>query len=139
MPICLYLHIEKNLIMAGSKGSKYFNVFLNYKFWLNTKTGDEILDKSMLQIFKDIEKEGSIQAAADKNNVSYRKVWGDIKKAEEILNFSIVEKKRGGKDGGATTLTTDGKNMLSAFAELEKEFNKTIYKTAKKFFHSLND
>ena len=124
--------------MAGSKGSKYFNVFLNYKFWLNTKTGDEILDKNMLKILKDIETEGSIQAAADKNNVSYRKAWGDIKKAEEILNFSITEKKRGGKDGGTTTLTTDGENMLKAFAELEEEFDKAIYKTAKKFFHSLN-
>ncbi len=124
--------------MAGSKGSKYFNVFLNYKFWLNTKTGEEILGKSMLQILKDIETEGSIQAAADKNKVSYRKAWGDIKKAEEILNFKITEKKRGGKDGGKTTLTTDGKNMLEAFDELEKEFDKAVYKTAKKFFHSLN-
>lgn len=124
--------------MAGSKGSKYFNVFLNYKFWLNTKTGKEILGNNMLQILKDIETEGSIQAAADKNNVSYRKAWGDIKKAEEILNFTITKKKRGGKTGGKTTLTTDGKNMLVAFAELEKEFDKAIYNTAKKFFHSLN-
>jgi len=124
--------------MAGSKGSKYFNVFLNYKFWLNTKAGEEILGKSMLQILKDIETEGSIQAAASKNNVSYRKAWGDIKKAEEILNFAITEKKRGGKDGGKTTLTEDGKNMLKAFDELEKEFDKAIYNTAKKFFHSLN-
>ncbi len=124
--------------MAGSKGSKYFNVFLNYKFWLNTKDDAVVLGEDVINLLKDIEKEGSIQAAANKNDVSYRKAWGDIKKAEEILNFCIVEKKRGGKDGGTTSLTTDGKNMLNAFNELEKEFDKAIYKTAKKFFHSLN-
>ena len=125
--------------MAGSKGSKYFDVFLNYKFWLSQKDGTEILGKKVLDLLKDIDKEGSIQAAADKNKISYRKAWGDIKKAEEILRFSITEKKRGGKDGGKTILTEDGKNMLKAFDELYEEFNKAVYNTAKKFFHELNE
>lgn len=125
--------------MAGSKGSKYFNIFLNYHFWLSAKDKTKILGEKLINLLKDIEKEGSIQAAAKKNNVSYRKAWGDIKKAEEILKFCITETKRGGKDGGKTTLTTDGKNMLIAFDELEEEFDKAIYKIAKKFFNSLND
>lgn len=125
--------------MAGSKGSKYFNIFLNYHFWLSSKDKTKILGEKLIKILKDIETEGSIQASAKKNNVSYRKAWGDIKKAEEILKFCITETKRGGKDGGKTILTEDGKNMLSAFDELEDEFEKAIYKIAKKFFHSLNE
>ncbi|NPA44955.1 MAG: hypothetical protein GXO49_05425, partial [Chlorobi bacterium] len=57
----------------------------------------------------------------------------------EILKFCITETKRGGKDGGKTVLTDDGKNMLLAFDELSDEFDKAIYKIAKKFFHSLNN
>lgn len=125
--------------MAGSKGSKYFDVFLNYKFWLNTKSGVEILGKDILNILNDIELEGSIQAAAEKNKVSYRKAWGDLKEAEEILKFSIIEKKRGGKDGGTTKLTDEGRRMLAAFEDLEKEFDEAIYNAAKKFFHRLNE
>jgi molybdate transport system regulatory protein len=125
--------------MAGSKGSKYFDVFLNYHFWLSTKNKTKILGEKLINLLKDIEKEGSIQAAAKKNNVSYRKAWGDIKKAEEILKFCITETTRGGKDGGKTVLTKDGKNMLLAFDELSDEFDKAIYKIAKKFFHSLNE
>jgi len=124
--------------MAGSKGSKYFDIFLNYKFWLTKKDGTEILGKKILDLLKDIDKEGSIQAAAEKNHISYRKAWGDIKAAEEILKFPITEKKRGGKDGGRTILTEDGKNMMKAFAVLEEEFDKAVYDTAKKFFHTLN-
>jgi molybdate transport repressor ModE-like protein len=125
--------------MAGPKGSKYFNVFLNYRFWLSTKTGQDFLGEQLLKILADIESEGSISAAALKNNISYRKVWGDIKSAEEILKFAIVDKKRGGKEGGKTKLTEDGKHMLKAFEELSIEFDKSIYNIAKKFFHSLNE
>ncbi len=125
--------------MAGSKGSKYFDVFLNYKYWLTKKDGTEILGKKVLSLLKDIDNEGSIQAAANKNNISYRKAWGDIKAAESILKFALTEKKRGGKDGGRTILTEDGKHMISAFDELENEFKKAVYNTAKKFFHNLNE
>ena len=125
--------------MAGSKGSKYFDIFLNYKFWLTKKDGTEILGKKVLSLLKDIDTEGSIQAASEKNHISYRKAWGDIKNAEEILKFPITETKRGGKDGGKTSLTEDGKNMIEAFEELENEFEKAVYNTAKKFFHNLND
>jgi len=125
--------------MAGSKGSKYFDIFLNYKFWLTKKDGTEILGKKVLNLLKDIDTEGSIQAAAEKNNISYRKAWGDIKNAEKILKFPITKTKRGGKDGGKTSLTEDGKNMIEAFNELENEFEKAVYNTAKKFFNNLND
>jgi molybdate transport system regulatory protein len=125
--------------MAGPKGSKYFDIFLNYNFWLNTKSGQEILNEQLLQLLRDIEMTGSISAAALKNKISYRKAWGDIKNAEEILKFPIVEKKRGGKDGGVTILTVDGKHMLKAFEELTIEFDKSIHNIVKKFFHSLNE
>ncbi|MEA3316876.1 MAG: LysR family transcriptional regulator [Bacteroidota bacterium] len=125
--------------MAGSKGSKYFDVFLKYKFWLNTKDGEGILGEGILNLLKNINSLGSIQSAADKCGISYRKAWGNIKNAEEILNFSIVEKKRGGKDGGNTSLTEDGKKLLDAFDDLKLEFDIAIKKTAKKFFNNLNN
>jgi len=125
--------------MAGSKGSKYFNVFLKYKFWLDTKNGEGVLGEGIIKLLKNIKSEGSIQAAANKCKISYRKAWGNIKNAEEILDFSIVEKHRGGKDGGQTSLTDDGEKLLNAFDELKKEFDIAIHNTAKKFFNNLNN
>ncbi len=124
--------------MAGSKGAKYFDVFLDYKFWLQTKDGSSILGQGVVELLKNIKTEGSIQKAAIKSQISYRKAWGNIKKAEEILQFSIVEKKRGGVDGGKSLLTPDGENLLNAFEELKKGFDKSIYDVAKKFFRDLN-
>ncbi len=125
--------------MAGPKGSKYFDVFLKYRFWLTTTSDTEIMGEQLLALLRDIEILGSISAAAAKNNISYRKAWGDIKFAEEILKFPIVEKKRGGKDGGLSTLTPDGKLLLNAFDELTAEFDKSVHQIIKKFFHELND
>jgi molybdate transport system regulatory protein len=125
--------------MAGPIGSKYFDVFLKYRFWLTTTTESEILGEQLLRLLKDIESLGSISAAALKNDISYRKAWGDIKNAEESLTFAIVEKKRGGKEGGITTLTPDGKHLLTAFEELTAEFDKSVHNIVKKFFHSLNE
>jgi len=124
--------------MAGSKGSKYFNVFLKYQCWLDTTEGEKILGEELINLLKGIAEEGSIQASAEKNKISYRKAWGKIKKAEEMLLFSIVEKKRGGKNGGQTILTPDGENLLAAFDELHSEFDKAIHNIAKKFFNKLN-
>jgi len=124
--------------MAGSKGAKYFNVFLDYKFWLQTKDGSSILGQGVIGLLKNIQTEGSIQKAAIKSGISYRKAWGNIKKAEEILQFTIVEKRRGGVNGGQSLLTADGENLLHAFEELKQEFDKSIYDVAKKFFHDLN-
>jgi len=89
-------------------------------------------------LLKNIQTEGSIQKAAIKSEISYRKAWGNIKKAEEILQFTIVEKKRGGVDGGQSSLTVDGENLVNAFDELKKGFDKSIYDVAKKFFRDLN-
>jgi molybdate transport system regulatory protein len=124
--------------MAGSKGAKYFDVFLDYKFWLQTKEGNSILGQGVVELLKNIKTEGSIQKAAIKSQISYRKAWGNIKKAEEILQFSIVEKKRGGVDGGKSLLTPDGENLLTAFEELKKGFDQSIYDVAKRFFRDLN-
>jgi molybdate transport system regulatory protein len=123
--------------MAGSKGTKYYDVFLKYKIWL-AHNETTILDEYLLCLLDEIEKSGSIMKASKELNVSYRKAWGDIKKAEEVLGFHFVEKTRGGKDGGTTVLTDDGKNIVNAYKELKSDFNESVSRITKKFFNTIN-
>ena len=81
------------------------NILLNYKIWLSSITGDGLLDGSTWELLRAIKLEDSISKAAKKIGISYRKAWGDLKSAEELLGYPIVTKKRGGLDGGCTTLT----------------------------------
>ena len=125
--------------MAGSKGSKYYNIFLDYSISLEHKEKGNLLDDYRFNLLKEVKKTGSLKAAADKLNVSYRKAWGDVEEVEAGLNFKLLERQRGGAQGGKTTLTQEGEKLIDAYDELRQEFNDAIYKITKKFFHTLNN
>ena len=91
-----------------------------------------------IKLLKEINSTGSITTASKNLNLSYRKVWGDIKRAEDFLGFQLVNKSRGGIKGGYTVLTSDGKELLLSFEKLHKEFDVAINKHIKRFFNKLN-
>ena len=64
--------------MAGSKGSKYYDVFLKYRLWLCTNEGQGIIGEGKVDLLKEIKKTGSLKSAAEELKISYRKAWGNI-------------------------------------------------------------
>lgn len=124
--------------MAGAPGSKYYDVFLKFKVWLSKKSGDEVICPEFFDLMNEIKSSGSIVAAANHMNISFRKAWDMIKATEEQLNVQLIKRTRGGKSGGKSELTEDGEKLIQAFKELNDEFNKAIYQITKKFFGSIN-
>lgn len=124
--------------MAGKKGSKYFDIFLNYKLWLESKSGKSIVGDGKVQLLSLIREHGSLSEAAEKMGISYRKAWGDLKQAEKLIGFSLTEMQRGGKNGGKTALTSEGEILVDAFDKLHQEIDKAIHQVTKSFFHQIN-
>lgn len=124
--------------MAGPKGSKYYDIFLKFKVWLEDTKGESILGNGKFELIDCIDQLGSLKAAADKMGISYRKAWGMIRDAEEKLGFCLTEKHRGGQHGGNSVLTTEGKELIEAYKELLVEFDEAIYQITKKFFNKVN-
>ncbi len=124
--------------MAGPKGSKYYNVFLEYGVWLTNGESQEKLNDKLVKLLAGIQQSGTIRVAAESMGLSYRKAWGDLRRAEDFIGFPLVEKIRGGKDGGLSRLTPDGAELVEAFAQLHADFDAAIYRITKKFFHDLN-
>ncbi|OQY05872.1 MAG: hypothetical protein B6I20_00255 [Bacteroidetes bacterium 4572_117] len=124
--------------MAGSVGDKYYDVFLKYRLWLSTTNDKGILGDGRFALLNEIDITGSLKSAAEKTNISYRKAWGSIKEAEEQLGFKLVEKQRGGKDGGNSRLSPEGKQLLEAYTELKEDFDQSVKKITKKFFNKIN-
>jgi molybdate transport system regulatory protein len=125
--------------MAGPKGSKYYNIFLKFKVWLENTDGEGILGDGKFELIDQIDQLGSLKAAADKIGISYRKAWGNVKDAEEKLGLTLVEKHRGGQHGGNSVLTEEGKRLIEAYKELLVEFDESIYQITKKFFNKVNE
>lgn len=99
---------------------------MRYKIWLSSVTGEGILGEGKLRLLKEIETQGSLSAAAKIMGMSYRKAWGDIKKAEEMLGYDLTIKQRGGEKGGKSLLTDKAKKLLEAYDALHKKFDKSI-------------
>ncbi len=64
---------------------------------------------------------GSIQEAALVLGRGYRKAWGDIKRTEQGLGRRLVMKRRGGPDGGSTSLTEFGERLIAAWTRYREE------------------
>lgn len=124
--------------MAGPKGSKYYDIFLDYQITLEHKKKGNILDEYCFKLLKKIQETGSLKSAADELDVSYRKAWGNVEEIEKGLGFKLLDRQRGGAQGGKTHLTEDGQKLVDAHDELRNEFNAAIKMITKKFFNILN-
>ncbi len=124
--------------MAGHKGARYYDIFLKYRFWLESTDGRDIVGSGRFELLEAIQSEGSVSAAARKLGISYRSAWGNLKKAEQMLGFSLTKRIRGGAKGGVTVLSDEGANLISAYRNLLTEMDLSIHQIARKFFHDIN-
>lgn len=125
--------MNKNIDNLG----KYKKIHIDYCIWLKNDEDEKVLGDYRWSMLKAIERTGSLMSAANELGLSYRKIWGDLKATEEALGFTLVEKKRGGENGGFTSLTEDGKLFIEAYEEFHKEFQSAVHDVIKKFKRKL--
>ena len=118
--------------MVRIKPSK-FEIFLNYKLWLSSVTGEGIIEEDRYKLLQLIKEKGSLKAAADEMDISYRKAWGDLKKAEELLGYELLDRHRGGKDGGQSILTDKAIKLLEAYNELHIKMDDAVENAYEEF------
>lgn len=105
----------------------------NFKIWLSSKEGKGIMGDGKWKILKAIEKHGSLKAATEALGITYRRTWGDLKKIENDLGIKLLEKSRGGKDGGTTVLTPEGQNLVNAFDTFHNKVDDFVEKAFVEF------
>ena len=108
-----------------------------YKIWLSTEAGEGIMGDGKWQILKAIEKTGSLKSATESLGLTYRRTWGDLKKIEEQLGFPLLDKSRGGKDGGTSSLTPEGKKLVQAFDNFHAHVDGVIQIAFKEFIREI--
>ena len=84
------------------------------KVWLETD-GRYSFGFGITRILQAVDNAGSIKQAALDLGLSYRYVWGRIKKAEEALGRQLVEAQVGGAGTQRSSLTLEARRLLSAF------------------------
>ncbi|MCF8369093.1 MAG: LysR family transcriptional regulator [Bacteroidales bacterium] len=121
-----------------SKSSALDQIQFNHKIWLSSKNGKGIMGDGKWKILKAIEEHGSLKAATEALGITYRRTWGDLKEIENDLGFPLLDKSRGGKDGGQTQLTPQGKKLVEAFNAFHQKVDKVVEEAFEKFREDLN-
>ncbi len=99
---------------------------LNYKFWIETDSGESIMGEGKWILLKNIKDTGSLKAAVDKMGYTYRQTWENLKNIEEKIGFRLIEKSRGGAHGGHTVLTQKGEDIVAFFEKFYKQVKPAI-------------
>ncbi len=108
-----------------------------FKLWLSSEDAEGVFGDGKWRLLKSIDTEGSLRAASQSLHISYRKAWGDLKKAQQCLNVPLVEKQRGGALGGRTELTEQGKNWVDAYTRFRSDIEKAAEKAFTKHIRRL--
>lgn len=93
------------------------------KVWLEVD-GEPFLGDGRYRLLRAIERNGSINAAARDLGISYRKAWAQLAAMEDHAPFPLLERRTGGKAGGATLLTEEALRLLDAFGVLREAVNR---------------
>ena len=105
------------------KTKKYDELKLHYKIWFTDQNEKGILGDGKWKILKAIDETGSLTSACEKLEITYRRTWNDLKAIEEQLGFALLEKSRGGAEGGSTSLTPEGKKLIRAFDDFHEKMD----------------
>lgn len=81
-----------------------------------------------------IENTGSLRAAAASMDMAYTKALKLIKHAESALGFPLTMRAAGGKDGGGSVLTQEGKEWVERYGAYRNACIQTNQELYSRFF-----
>ena len=108
------------------------NVVTRITFW--NQNGEKFFGEGPARLLRGIEEHGSLRAAATSMDMAYTKALKLMKNAEVALGFSLTTRTTGGKSGGGSILTPEGKAWLSRYEAYTTACAETNQQMLRKFF-----
>ena len=92
--------------------------------------GEKFFGEGPARLLHGIEAHGSLRAASASMHMAYTKALKIMRKAEETLGYALITRTVGGKDGGGSVLTAEGKEWLTryeAYRDACIQTNRSLY------------
>ncbi len=67
--------------------------------------------------------------------MGYRSMWGRLRKMEKRLGKPLLERHKGGAEGGHSDLTSEAVEMIEKFKRLRLEITKASETIFRKIYH----
>jgi molybdate transport system regulatory protein len=112
---------------AGAAPSRDFQKPVNVagRFWLSV---DEVafLGEERIALLEQIERQGSITRAAKAAGVSYKAAWDAVDAMNNLAPAPVVATATGGRGGGGTRLTDEGRRLIAAYRAIAAEYQRFL-------------
>ncbi len=82
---------------------------------------DIALGPGKVDLLEQILRTGSLRKAAQQMEMSYMRAWTLVQTMNRCFKKPLVETKRGGTEGGAATITDNGKSVLAIYRRIEAQ------------------
>lgn len=93
--------------------------------WFN-RAEHKFLGGDRINLLEKIGELGSITRAAKAVGISYKTAWDVVNMINNLADKPLVERMAGGKGGGGTSLTTEGKKVINQFKTIQEEHRKFL-------------
>jgi molybdate transport system regulatory protein len=114
-----YCSMKKHMRDILTKGD--FKV--NGNLWLEGN-GTRFFGPGPVELLQFIEETGSINQAAKKMGMSYKKAWEIVNRLNEIVGSPIVITATGGEKGGGSSLSEEARQLIDYYRSLRERFRK---------------
>ena len=119
------------------------NLQYTFRLYLNVD-GQRLLGKGGAQILEAVDEHGSIAAAAEELEMSYKFTWDYLIRMRKRLRQPVIVTRRGGtrggekKGGGGTALTPAARALLKEFRETERLVRSMLLKRGRSAVRSVS-
>ncbi|QEM68588.1 LysR family transcriptional regulator [Geobacter sp. FeAm09] len=93
--------------------------------WFN-RAENKFLGSDRIDLLEKIDELGSISKAARAMGLCYKTAWDLVNLVNNMAERPLVDRLTGGKGGGGTRLTAEGKNVVTRFKIIEEEHRKFL-------------
>jgi molybdate transport system regulatory protein len=105
--------------------SKKEAIGLEGSIWFQ-KADNVFLGGDRIALLEKIDELGSISSAAKAAGISYKTAWHLVNMMNNLSKKPLVDRMTGGKGGGGTVLTREGKKIIEQFRVVQEEHRKFL-------------
>lgn len=98
---------------------------VNGSLWIENK-GKRFFGPGPVELLEYIEQTGSINQAAKKMKMSYKKAWEIVNNLNTITSMPLVLTATGGEKGGGSTLSDEARELISYHRLLRQRFRQFL-------------
>lgn len=113
------------------KDANETNNCIHPKIRLRFDMQEKFFGPGVCELLELIDETGSVQKACARMELSYSKGSKMLKKLDQVLGISMVERWAGGAGGGGARLTEAGRKLAKTYRKMEAE----VQKAAEDAFH----